>query len=248
MNKITRKLFIGATTVSLSLIALNVFLEQGPSTTPVQSEVSSQTQTEQLEVGEDLPIKTNAYQRDLLSKELTGGEMLPHNPLEQSFSESDHAFAWAKVDLGALRNEMPDNLYWVLAAPTSDEVVREQRKELKEYWQQQYAKVLSNTATETEIRAYFEHRHQVSSDYIKFATSLLNRHSTDLPERDYHFQVLARNLHLAQLEELPKKLQNALENKARFEQRRNEWLADKSAYEAQLQSEREEALRALGKI
>jgi len=73
----------------------------------------------------------------------------------------------------------------------------------------------------------------------------LNRHSKDLPERDVSFQQLARNLHLARLEELPKKLANALELRTKHEQRRTEWLADKEAFEEALRAEKEDAERLL---
>jgi hypothetical protein len=250
MNKFSRNLLIGVTFAGLSAIALNIYLmERSPSIEQL-SETQNPTEATDPAPDKNLPVtsNTNSLHTQSLAKDLIGGEMLPSNAFQQAFSDSDPAYAWSKVDLEALQSDMPDNLYWLLAAPTSDSVVQEQRKEIKEFWQQQYAKVLSNQATEEEIRAYYEHRNQVSTDYIKFSTSLLNRHSKDLPERDYHFQVLARNIHLVQLEELPKKLQKALENRADFQKRRNEWLADKTAYESQLQAEREEALRALGKI
>ena len=64
----------------------------------------------------------------------------------------------------------------------------------------------------------------------------------------HHFQVFARNLNVVQLQELPRKLTNALENRKRFIAKREAWLKDKTAYEARLAQEREAALRALGKI
>lgn len=248
MNNVSRNLLIGATTIAFSALFLNIYFD-------VKSPELVQLGDPQVKTASPSPVENERLLAEtkgpLLSSsttELTGSEMLPSSPLQKSFASSDPAFAWRKVDLVSLQNEMPDNLYWLLASPTNDALVQEQRKEIKEFWKQQYAKVLSNNATETEIRAYYEHRHQVSTDYIVFATTLLNRHSKDLPERDYHFQILARNIHLAQLEELPRKLQNALDNRDAFESRRSEWLADKSAYETQLHAEREEALRAMGKI
>ncbi len=252
MKNFTRKLIIVTSVVSVSVIAFTLSMDSEYPSLEQRSEMQSAAeQRVDLAPPNDsgvAQVDVNARPQESLIAELMGGDVLSLNALQKAFSSDDPAFAWAQVDLEELQNEMPDNLYWALAAPTDDPVVQEQRKEIKEFWEQQYGEILSNRATEVEIRAYYEHRNQVSTDYIVFATALLNRHSTDLPERDYHFQILARNVHLAQLEELPQKLQQALENRERFEQRRSEWLANKSAFESQLHAEREAALRDLGKI
>jgi|GEM_PF-1175266 len=177
--------------------------------------------------------------------------MLDNNALSMEslkrmlFPEGDPAWAWAKVDIDRLQSEMPDNLYWELAAPTSDEWLIEQRKETKAYWDDAYGQILSNKASEQQIRDYYAHQHQVSTDYVIFATQLLNRHIKDLPERDVSFQKLARNLHLARLEELPKKLTNAINQRNKQEERRAAWLADKAAFEDALRIEKEDAERLL---
>lgn len=168
--------------------------------------------------------------------------------LPPGFSPGDDAASWAKVDLDALQAQMPDNLYWTLAAPTQDAAVLAQRKELKEYWEDQYAKINANLASEEEIRAYFEYREQKATDYVEFATALLHQYGDELSEQAHHFQVFARNLNVVQLQELPRKLTHALENRKRFIAKREAWLKDKTAYEARLAQEREAALRDLGKI
>lgn len=169
-------------------------------------------------------------------------------PLPPGFDPDDVAVAWAKVDLASLEREMPGNLYWLLSAPTEDQNVLDERQRIKEYWTDQYNRINANLASEEEIYAYFEHRTKVASDNVAFATALLNRYGAVMPERGRHLQTFARNLNLVQLQELPKKLQNALESRDAFLQRRNEWLADKQAYEAKLAQEREAALRNMGKI
>lgn len=177
--------------------------------------------------------------------------MLDNNALsmdslkEMLFPKGDPAWAWAKVDIGQLQADMPDNLYWELAAPTSDEWLLEHRKEVKTYWDNEYGEILSHQASEKQIRDYYAHQHQVSTDYVLFATQLLNRHIKDLPERDVSFQKLARNLHLARLEELPKKLSNAMDQRNKQEERRAAWLADKEGFEEALRVEKEDAERLL---
>jgi len=181
--------------------------------------------------GDSTMLDNNALSMDSLKKML--------------FPEGDPAWSWAKVDINRLQKEMPDNLYWELAAPTSDEWLLEHRKEIKTHWEKEYGKILSNKASEKQIRDYYTHQHKVSTDYIVFATQLLDRHSKDLPERDVSFQKLARNLHLARLEELPKKLSNAMDLRKKQEERRAAWLADKEAFEDALRVEKEDAERLL---
>lgn len=170
-----------------------------------------------------------------------------HRGMPSGFDD-DAAAAWAQVDLEALRAQMPNNLYWQLAAPTQDASVLAQRKEITSYWEAQFAKINANLASEVEIRAYFDHRQRRSEDYVEFATVLLNQYGDVLPEQARHFQVFARNLNLVQLQELPKKLTQALENRKRFLAKREAWLKDKTAFEEKLAQEREAALRELGKI
>jgi len=181
--------------------------------------------------GDSTMLDNNALSIDSLKKML--------------FPEGDPAWAWAKVDIDRLQTEMPDNLYWELAAPTSDEWLIEHRKEVKAHWDKEYGLILSNKASEKQIRDYYAHQHQVSTDYVIFATQLLNRHIKDLPERDVSFQKLARNLHLARLEELPKKLSNTMDQRKKQEERKAAWLADKEGFEEALRVEKEDAERLL---
>lgn len=168
--------------------------------------------------------------------------------LEQMFPQDDPAWIWAQVDLDELKQAMPDNLYWQFAVPTKDESILEFRKEQKDYWKKQYARVLSNQADEDEIRDYYAHQEAISSDYVVFITALLNKYSSILPEEAYKLQTLARNMHLSRLEEIPLRLTQSLNSQKAFTKNRNNWLADKEAYEASLSAEREAALKELGKI
>jgi len=205
---------------------------------------------EQITVQDNDNTLTSAQRQDYAQSPPTSMTTDEHeNTSEVSpFDADDSAYAWAKVDLVALQNEMPDNIFWELAAPTQDESVLAERKEAKAYWQTQSARILSNQANEQEIRDFYARKQRVSSDLVSFSTALLNRHAKDLTERDYGLQNLARTLHLARLEEIPQQLAKALDNRKQFEARRATWLSDKASYEAQLALEREAALREMGKI
>src|SRR5262245_53365435 len=65
---------------------------------------------------------------------------------------------WDAVDLNAVRDALPGNLYWESGFPTDDLRVQREREEQAAYWNVEYGKVLSGTGTDDEIRAYFAHR------------------------------------------------------------------------------------------
>jgi hypothetical protein len=139
--------------------------------------------------------------------------------------------AWSKVDLDAVRAQMPDNLYWKLSMPTKDAALLREREAVRTYWREQYGKVLSNTATEEEVRAYYAHRQRLSADSVEFATYLLDHYGRVLPERDVGLLELARELHLARLEQYPRDLSDALQRREAHEAARRAWLEDQARFE-----------------
>lgn len=144
---------------------------------------------------------------------------------------TDPGSAWAAVDMEAVRAAMPDNLYWKMAMPTDDPDVLREREEERARWNVEYGKVLSNTATEDEIRDYYAFRHRLSSEYIEFATYLLDHYRNVIPERDVGMLELAVELHLARLEEIPRRQAEALERMRAHDAAREAWLADQARFE-----------------
>ena len=61
-----------------------------------------------------------------------------------------------------IRAALPDNVYWKMSAPTKDPEVLRQREEERARWNVEYGKVLSNTATDEEIDAYYARRQQLA--------------------------------------------------------------------------------------
>jgi hypothetical protein len=166
------------------------------------------------------------------------GPVLPPGPQDSpSHGEEDEleglpdpAVAWSKVDLEAVRAAMPNNLYWRLSMPTRDAALVREREQIRAEWNRQYGKVLSGTATEQEVRDYYAHRKRLSADSVEFATYLLDHYRDVLPERDVGLLELARELHLARLEELPRNLSDALERGEAQEKARQAWLADQERF------------------
>lgn len=139
--------------------------------------------------------------------------------------------SWDGVDLEAVRTALPDNLYWKLSLPTDDPQVLEWRESERARWNVEYGKVLSGTGSEEEIRAYYDHRARLAGDNIEFATYLIDHHGEALPERDLGLLHLARRLNLARLEEIPRKMQEALERKQAQDAARAAWWADQQIFE-----------------
>ena len=140
--------------------------------------------------------------------------------------------SWEGVDLDEVRKALPDNLYWQLAAPTQDPKLLEWRDAEHDRWNVEYGKVLSGTGTEDEVRAYYDHRARVSGDYVEFATYLLDHYGGQLPEQDVGLLKLARQLHLARLEEIPRKVEEALDHQRAQAAARAAWLADQAQFDA----------------
>ena len=90
-------------------------------------------------------------------------------------------------------------------------------------WNVRYGKVLSGTASASEIRSYFEHRRQVSEDAIEFAELVLGDYGSQLPDRDRGLLELAVQMHQTRLAELPRQEAEAQARKEEQDRRRAEW-------------------------
>jgi len=142
------------------------------------------------------------------------------------------AAAWAEVDLDEVRRAMPDNIYFEMSAPTTDEAVIAERAAERNRWNDAYGKVLSGTGTEEEVLAYYDMRARLSSDYLEFTTYLLDNHGKSLAERDVGLLELARRLHAARLQEIPRQVEDAMERKRQQDAAREAWLADEAEFAA----------------
>jgi hypothetical protein len=142
----------------------------------------------------------------------------------------DLASAWESVDMDEIRRAMPQNTFWTMSAPTTDERVIRDREEERARWNAEYGKVLSGNATEAEIRAYYAHRQRLSADYVEFTSYLLDHHGDDLSEQDLGLLELARRLHLHRLAEYPKETQRAFERKAEQDAAREAWQREQAEF------------------
>jgi hypothetical protein len=128
------------------------------------------------------------------------------------------------VDLEHLRALLPDNLYFRLGAPTDDPALLQERADEERRWNDLHGKIQSNTATEEEIRSYYDHRRELSEDYVEFASLVLEEYGDKLPERDQGLYALSIKMHRKRLEEIPRNLEDALARRIAHEKRKQEWI------------------------
>jgi hypothetical protein len=148
----------------------------------------------------------------------------------RAVEEPDAFPVGSTIDLEAARAALPENSYWETSAPTQDERVLREREEAKARWNEAYGKVLSGTGTEEEIREYYAHRQRSSTDAIQLVDYLLEHQADGLAERDQELLHVARRLHLARLQEIPRKLEEATARKRQQDEARAAWLADEARF------------------
>jgi hypothetical protein len=151
-------------------------------------------------------------------------------PPEAGETPFDEANGWANVDLEEVRRAMPDNLYWRLSSPTKDETVLRERDEERARWNEAYGKVLSNTASEQEIVDYYAHRDRLASDYVQFATYVLEHYGEQLSIRDLGLMKVAVELNLATLEQIPRQIEEAQQRRIAHEEAREAWRRDQADF------------------
>jgi hypothetical protein len=127
------------------------------------------------------------------------------------------------IDLERLRAKLPDNSYWRLGAPTKDPAVLRAREEDERRRNELYGRVLSNTASEEEIRGYYAERRKISEDYIEFAQAALKEYGDQLPDQERGLYELSVKMHTMRLREMPRQIDDALARKKVQDRRREDW-------------------------
>lgn len=230
MQQVTRRWPIGVAVAVLGLALLGLWPRADSSLPPSAAPGSSApigpndgVQAERVRLPERLP--------DALPEESETDESAAAEVVEDvDIDGQPMGGTWNNVNMEAVRAALPDNLYWQMSTPTTDEAVIEERALERARWNVEYGKVLSGTGTEEEIRGYYDYKSRLSADYVELVTHLLDNYGEDIPDRDVSFLQLARRLHLARLEEVPRKLEEAFERKRAQDAARAAWLADEAAF------------------
>jgi hypothetical protein len=158
---------------------------------------------------------------------LDAGTSFDESPGESTFDSPD--FDLAELDFESLRQRTPDSLYWLMAAPTKDPAILEARRNARAVRNEQYGRVVSNTASVEEIRDYYAYRRKLSEDYIEVAQLILEEHGGSLSERDFGLFELAISMHSAALSEIPGKLSDALQRKEQYDRVKQAWKAQQES-------------------
>ncbi len=130
---------------------------------------------------------------------------------------------YGEIDLREARELMPDNLYWKWGSPTKDEKVLAERDAEKARRNQEYGKVLSGDATEDEVRAYYDYRKRLSSDYLEFSEFMARRFKDSDNKEFVGMLELATKMHAQRLAQLPAELEEALARSLEREKMREDW-------------------------
>ena len=107
-----------------------------------------------------------------------------------------------------------------MAFPTKDPKLIEERERIRAEWNAQFGKMQSNTATDEEIDAYYGAQQQLSNDYLEFLVYLAEHYGNLVPRAEIGVLKLAGEMHLARLEEIPRKIAEAKERHAAHEKAR----------------------------
>ena len=169
------------------------------------------------------------------------GSLPPAVPPGTPDSSSEPPLGIGSVDLEEVRAALPDNLYWQSAAPTEDPALLEEREREKAFRNEQYGKILSGTGTDAEILAYYDQRMRASTDYVQFADYLLEHYGSDLSDQDQTLLHVAKRLHLARLEEIPRRIQEARERRAVQDEARRKWLEEEQEFRSDSESPQRDA-------
>jgi hypothetical protein len=161
---------------------------------------------------DDQPSQDQAYKAD------------PAAPFE------DTADQWARIDFDEIKRALPDSTYWKMAFPTKDPQLLAEREKIRAEWAAQAAKIQSNTATDEEIDAYYAEQQKVSTDYLEFLVYLADHYGNLVPRGEVGALKLAGEMHLARMEEFPRKIAEAKERRAAHEKARQEWLAQQQQF------------------
>ena len=146
----------------------------------------------------------------------TGGEL--------ANSHAGHLYRPYPVELDALREVLPDNLFWVYGAPTDDPDILAERKRHAAHLDEIFGRIQSNTATEEEIAEYYDHKEKLSKDYLTFTQTVLQQHADELSARDLGLYQLSESMHIKRLREYPKDRQDAKRRKAEQDRKREAWM------------------------
>lgn len=171
--------------------------------------------------------RTPTWRADLADAAPSEDQAYKADPLNPTL---DTAEAWGRIDFDEIRRALPDSMYWKMAFPTKDPALLAERQRIRDEWSAQSAKIQSNTATDEEIDAYYAAQQQLSNDYLEFLVYLADHWGNEVPRSEIGALKLAGEMHLAKLEEIPRRIAEAKQRHAAHEAARQAWLAQQQQF------------------
>lgn len=137
---------------------------------------------------------------------------------------------YGDIDLREAKALMPDNLYWTLGSPTKDPEVLAAREAERKKRNEEYGRVLSGDANEDEVKAYYDYRRQLSTDYLEFSEFMARRFREHGNDQFVGMLELATKLHAERLAALPAEMEEALARAAERAKVREDWQRQKEEF------------------
>lgn len=158
--------------------------------------------------GRGTDVTTSSEKTSAAEVTSEGSEASPENP----FGGPAPSYP---LNLEALRPQIPNNRYWELDAPTQEVGVAKQRAARAKKRNDDYGRILANEAEVSEIRAYYDERRRVSTDYLELTELVLAGKAGELTERDRGLFELSANLHRERLKQIERDQAAALDRRAK---------------------------------
>lgn len=130
---------------------------------------------------------------------------------------------YGEIDLREAKALMPDNLYWQLGAPTKDPDVLAKRDEERRKRNEEYGRVLAGDASEDEVKAYYDYKRKLSTDYLEFSEFMSRRFKNSDNKEFVGMLELATKMHTQRLSLLDGEQQEALERSREHAKAREDW-------------------------
>jgi hypothetical protein len=154
---------------------------------------------------------------------------IPQAPEDVPYIEG---LVYGDIDLREAKELMPDNLYWKWGSPTKDEKLLEERAQERRRRNEEYGRVLAGDANEDEVRAYYDYRRKLSSDYLEFAEFMARRHRNSENEQFRGMLDLAVNMNADRLKQLAADEEAALAKSRDQARLREEWRRQQEEFRA----------------
>lgn len=199
---------------SLAGLALVMFVFSGSQPPPPSKPV----EPPEAPPAAEAPPFPNAESRSRADRPSTRSQLADTEPVPYI-----EGLVWGDIDLREARELMPDNLYWKFGSPTKDPAVLEEREQERRRRNEEYGKVLAGDANEDQVRAYYDYRTALSSDYLEFAEFMSRRFRDTLADEMKGLLDLSIKMHSMRLAQMPAEMETAIERSREHEKIREQW-------------------------